>query len=249
MNQWNVGLYEQKHSYVWKYGAEILKILSPQASERILDLGCGTGQLTAEIAQSGAEVVGLDRAESAIAQAQANYPQLEFRVGNGADFSCQQPFDAVFSNAALHWIHPPEAAVKCIWQALKPGGRFVAEFGGKGNVGQIVEALNTVLVNQGGDPYNPWYFPSIGEYSTLLEQQGFTVINMSWLDRPTKLEGESGLRNWLKMFAEDCLSVIDPTSRQEIINQVESQLRPTLYRQGDWIADYQRIRVIAIAQK
>lgn len=249
MNQWNVGLYEQKHSYVWEYGAQILEMLSPQATERILDLGCGTGQLTAEIARSGAEVVGLDRAESAIAKAQANYPELEFRVGNGADFSFQQPFDAVFSNAALHWIHPREAAVKCIWQALKSGGRFVAEFGGQGNVGQIVEALNNVLVKQGCDRYNPWYFPSIGEYSTLLEQQGFTVINMSLLDRPTKLEGETGLANWLAMFAGDYLSAMDNSSQQEIINQVESQLRPSLYRQGDWIADYKRIRVMAIAQK
>lgn len=124
MNQWNVGLYEQKHGYVWKYGTDILKTLSPQAKERILDLGCGTGQLTAEIAQSGAEVIGLDSSKAAIAQAQINYPQIEFQVANGADFQFERPFDGVFSNAALHWIQPPEAAASCIWQALKSGGRF-----------------------------------------------------------------------------------------------------------------------------
>ena len=125
MNQWNVELYEDKHSYVWQYGSELITILSPQPEERILDLGCGTGQLTAEIAASGAKVIGLDNSESAIAKSRENYPQIEFQINSGADFTFEQPFDAVFSNAALHWIKPPEAAVKCIYQALKPEGRGV----------------------------------------------------------------------------------------------------------------------------
>ena len=242
MNQWNIDLYEDKHSYVWEYGAKILEILSPQAKERILDLGCGTGQLTAKIATSGASVVGLDSAKTAIKQAQSNYPEIEFYLGNGADFSFEQPFDAVFSNAALHWIQPPEAAVKCIWDALKSGGRFVTEFGGKGNIQQIIQALNTTLQEPG---YNPWYFPSIAEYSKLLEDRGFEVTYASLYDRPTKLEGEQGLANWLEMFANnrlDCAS----SSKTEIISQIESQLRSHLYKDGNWIADYKRIQIAAI---
>ena len=243
MNRWNIELYENKHSYVWEYGEKMLEMLAPQAGELILDLGCGTGQLTAEIAATGAKVIGLDISESAIAQCRQNYPQIEFRIANGADFSCEQSFDAVFSNAALHWIHPPAAAVKCIYQALKPGGRFVAEFGGKGNVQQIIEAMNTVLAEP---EYNPWYFPSIGEYSSLLEQQGFNVSYAVLFARPTKLDGENGLGNWLEMFAGERFSGLANSTKVSLINQIESELRTSLYRDGHWWADYQRIRIIAI---
>ena len=243
MNRWNIELYENKHSYVWEYGKKLLEMLAPQAGELILDLGCGTGQLTAEIAATGAKVIGLDISESAIAQCRQNYPQIEFRIANGADFSCEQSFDAVFSNAALHWIHPPAAAVKYIYQALKPGGRFVAEFGGKGNVQQIIEAMNTVLAEP---EYNPWYFPSIGEYSSLLEQQGFKVSYAVLFARPTKLDGENGLGNWLEMFAGERFSGLANSTKVSLINQIESELRTSLYRDGHWWADYQRIRIIAI---
>ena len=241
MNQWNVELYEKKHSYVWEYGTSLIEILDPKPEEYILDLGCGTGQLTAQIAATGAKVLGLDAAQDAIAQCRQNYPQIEFVLGNGADFDYDN-FDAVFSNAALHWIHPPIAAAKCIYQALKPGGRFIAEFGGKGNIGQIVTAINSALDQP---DYNPWYFPSIGEYATLLEQQGFDVSYASLFSRPTKLEGDKGLANWLKMFAKDRLEKLDSASKTSIINQIESQLRPVLYRDGIWWADYKRIRIVA----
>ena len=242
MNQWNVELYEDKHSYVWQYGSKILEILAAQPGESILDLGCGTGQLTAQIAATGAKVVGLDAADSAIAQCRQNYPQIEFRVADGANFTVERSFDAVFSNAALHWIHPPAAAVKCIYKALKPGGRFVAEFGGKGNVQQIIEAIARTLVRP---DYNLWYFPSIGEYSTLLEQQGFQVNYAVLFPRPTKLEGKNGLANWLKMFAKDRFDMVSHASQATLIEGIESELRPSLYRDGHWWADYYRIRIIA----
>ena len=242
MNQWNVELYQDKHSYVWQYGSKMLEILNPQPGEHILDLGCGTGQLTAEIAATGAKVIGLDAASSAIAQCRQNYPQIEFVVTNGADFTLEPSFDAVFSNAALHWIHPPAAAVKCIYNALKPGGRLVAEFGGKGNIEQIIKAIENTLT---GSTENKWYFPSIGEYSTLLEQQGFTVNFAALFSRPTKLEGQNGLANWLDMFAYDDFKELSSTDRIAIVNQIESELRPSLYHNGHWWADYYRIRIVA----
>lgn len=242
MNQWNVELYEDKHSYVWQYGEKILEMLAIKPGELILDLGCGTGQLTAEIASLGAKVVGVDISEQAIANCRKNYPHIEFRVANGANFSYEQPVDAVFSNAALHWINPPAAAVKCIHQVLKPGGRFIAEFGGKGNIKQIIEAINTAS----SEPeYNPWYFPSIGEYSALLEHQGFNVSYAILFPRPTKLDGENGLANWLEMFAGDRFSTLTSSTKSATISRIESELRSSLYRDGHWWADYQRIRVMA----
>lgn len=241
MNQWNTKLYEEKHGYVWQYGTKVLELLAPQPNERILDLGCGTGQLTAEIAATGAEVVGIDRSEAAITKAKENFPQIEFQVADGANFQFDKPFDAVFSNAALHWIQPPAAAIKCIWRSLKPQGRLVAEFGGKGNIESIITAFNSVVTS----PYNPWYFPTIGEYSTLLERAGFEVVYATLRDRPTLLAGERGLANWLEMFAGSFLAAY-PTDRAEIIARTEAKLRSRLYREGNWIADYRRICVVAI---
>jgi len=242
MNQWNVALYEDKHSYVWQYGAKLLEILNPQPGESILDLGCGTGQLTAQIAATGAKVTGLDAADSAIASCRQNFPQLEFMTANGANFTVETEFDAVFSNAALHWIQPPTAVVQCIYNALKPKGRLVAEFGGKGNIKQITTAIDRAF---GQPDYDPWYFPSIGEYSSLLEQQRFRVDSAVLFPRPTKLDGEKGLANWLKMFAKDRFQKVSEDTKANLIKQIEAELRPSLHHDGHWWADYCRIRIMA----
>ena len=248
-SQWNAALYETQHSFVWHYGTKLIELLAPQLGERILDLGCGTGQLTSQIAGFGAIVTGIDNSPTMIEQAIKKYPALQFLVADGANFSFEKPFDAVFSNAALHWMKKPKPVIRCIWQALKSGGRFVAEFGGKGNVQQIVTAVENVF-SEGGYPVkpdlNPWYFPSIGEYATLLEQQGFYVTYAALFERPTQLEaGEQGIRNWLEMFGNSWLSIVPEKERMEIVQKVETQLRPQLYREDAWFADYKRLRVVA----
>lgn len=249
-NIWNAELYENKHSFVWQYGESLIEILAPKNGECILDLGCGTGQLTQQIAVAGAEVIGIDYAPSMIAQAQKNYPNLKFIVADARCFDLAQSFDAVFSNAALHWIKEPELVIKCIWQALKPGGRFVAEFGGKGNIQgtiqSIVEAISQAMPPTFPIVQSPWYFPSIGEYATLLEQQGFSVTYATLFERPTPLEGEAGLANWIQMFGSHFLSGIPSAQQVEIIQKVEHNLKSKLYRDGTWFVDYQRIRVAAI---
>lgn len=248
-NQWASGLYESKHSFVWQYGADCIELLSPQRGDRILDLGCGTGQLTQKIAASGAIAIGIDRAPTMIEQARKNYPDLRFEVADARNFHFEEPFDAVFSNATLHWIKEPEQVISCIWKALKPGGRFVAEFGGKGNIKKIATAINNALEATGypaSPELNPWYFPSIGEYATLLEKQGLSVTYATLFERPTRLEdGEKGLPNWIEMFANSILQAIPATKRSSFIQQIENQLRPELYRDGTWFADYKRIRVVA----
>jgi len=247
---WNSVLYEGNHAFVWQYGEALLELLAPKAGEQILDLGCGTGQLTEKIAQSGAFVQGIDSSLSMIATAKVNYPHINFSVADARNFKVEEPLDAVFSNAVLHWIKQPDAVINCVEKALKPGGRFVAEFGGKGNVGAIVRALLSVLSEIGAlepEALNPWYFPSIGEYAGLLEKQGFDVGYAVLFDRPTPLEGGSaGMVNWIEMFAGGFLSGLSDNVRSQVINAVEQRLRPALYRDGNWSADYRRIRVVAV---
>jgi trans-aconitate methyltransferase len=254
-NQWNAELYESKHAFVWQYGRSLIELLSPQSGERILDLGCGTGQLTQQIAIAHAQVTGIDRSPTMIETAQQNYPALEFLVADAQSFEVDRPFDAVFSNAVLHWILDPDSVIYSVYQALKPGGRFVAEFGGKGNVQSIVQALYHALETiQSTPPEAHWYFPSIAEYTTRLERQGFEVTDATLLDRPTPLSGEDGLANWLQMFASRFLEKLSDeerplagiSQRSQVIRSVEQELRPALYQADHWIADYRRLRVVAV---
>ncbi|MDJ0632339.1 MAG: methyltransferase domain-containing protein [Xenococcaceae cyanobacterium MO_188.B29] len=247
-NNWNTVLYEGKHEFVWKYGEEVIELLAPQPGEYILDLGCGTGQLTDKIAATRAKVTGIDRSKEMIIKAKKNYPQLNFAVADATKFTLEQPLDAVFSNAVLHWIKRPEAVINCIQQALKPGGRFVAQFGGKDGVKQILQALTETLANSGyGVATNPWYFPSIGEYTSLLEKHGLEVTYAHLFDRPTPLEsGDAGLPNWLKMFAGSFVSRLSTEEEKEIIEQVVTKLKPILYSDGIWTADYRPIRIMAV---
>jgi trans-aconitate 2-methyltransferase len=242
---WDAVLYQDKHSFVWRYGANLLELLNAQPGERILDVGCGTGQLTAEIARSGAHVIGLDSSADMLVNARKNFPELSFVLGDAAAFDFPEPFDAVFSNAVLHWVKNTEGAAASIARALRPGGRFVAEFGGKGNIRSIQSALRAVL-GPSADEQSPWYYPSIAEYSTVLEQHGLEVRNASLFDRPTQLQGENGMDEWLRMFMQTYLRHYSSDRADEIIHQLVEHLRPALYRDGVWTVDYRRLRVVAL---
>jgi trans-aconitate methyltransferase len=249
-NPWDAQLYDHQHSFVSKFGTDLVELLSPKPGECILDLGCGTGHLTNKIASCGAEVIGIDSALTMIEQARNHYPQLQFEVADATTLEVIEQFNAVFSNAVLHWIKQPEKVVAGIYHALKPGGRFVAEFGGRGNVKAIVTAIYNVMQAVGypiDEAVNPWYFPSIGEYSSLLEQQGFELTFATLFERPTPLdEGEKGIQNWIRMFANSFFKAIPAEQQIDILAEIENQLRPLLYRDSTWFADYKRIRVMAI---
>jgi trans-aconitate methyltransferase len=249
---WDAALYDGRHAFVWEMAADLVALLSPKPGERILDLGCGTGHLAKRIAEAGAVVVGLDQSESMIAQAKQNYPDLAFVTGDARDFRFDEPFDAVFSNAVLHWVTPPEQAVQCMASALKQGGRLVLEMGGKGNISALRAGIEQSLDEVGASAnkaLKPWYYPGVAEYSGLLESHGLLVTQAALFSRPTPLEGgPAGIANWMRMFGGVLLVNLPPATQAEVIARTEDRLRPSLWHESRWVADYVRLRVVAVKQ-
>lgn len=245
-DRWDSALYEDRHSFVWKAGADLLDLLDPKPGEKVLDVGSGTGNLTAQIAERGAEVLGIDASVSMVAQSRQNFPKLKFALADARSFSLEVEYDAVFSNAALHWVREAEEAVKCIAAALRPGGRFVMEMGGLGNIARIMAATEEVLREAGYKGEHTWYFPSVGEYSSILEANGFDVRLAENFGRWTKLEHpERGMREWLEMFGGAYFEDVPAAEREGLVRKIEDRLRPSLWCDGSWYADYRRLRIVA----
>ena len=246
--KWNASLYDEKHSFVWKMAAGLLDLLEAKPGERILDIGCGTGHLTAQIAATGANVIGVDRSPDMIQQARSEHPAITFEVMDVRELVFPEKFDAVFSNATLHWVTDPEPAVTAISSVLKPGGRFVAEFGGKGNVEGLMTALRHAWQSLAqAEPFpNPWYYPSVAEYSSLLERHNLEVTYALLFERPTALEdGEQGLHNFLQMFGGSITAKLPSVLAEQFISEAICEARPHLFRDGHWTLDYRRLRLLA----
>ena len=241
---WDPERYARNARFVSDFGEPVLALLAPRPGERILDLGCGDGALTAKLAEAGCRVVGVDASAEQVAAARAR--GLDARVMDAAELDFEAEFDAVFSNACLHWVKAADAVVAGVRRALKPGGRFVAEFGGGSNVGRIVLALERALERRGldGRALNPWHFSTAAAYRRRLQAGGFTVDSIELFARPTPLPGDIG--DWLETFAESFLAAVPAAARPEFVAEVREDLRPDMCdAEGHWTADYVRLRIAA----
>ncbi|MBP1995565.1 class I SAM-dependent methyltransferase [Paenibacillus eucommiae] len=246
---WNARHYDTDMAFVSQFGESLIDLLHPAQGERIIDWGCGTGDLAAAIADKGAVVTGIDASPEMIETAHNKYPHIQFVHADGQFYSAVEPVDAIFSNAALHWMTNAESTAASIAALLRTNGRFVAEFGGDGNIASIVKSLPNAFQAAGvlDQLQLPWYFPSIGQYASLLERNQMRVDLALCFDRPTPLlAGEDGLAQWLSTFANGILSVLPEEKRQHIISFMEAELKPSLYENGQWVMDYRRIRVVAV---
>lgn len=248
---WNTQLYDNTHDFVAKFGEGIFSWLQPKEGEHILDLGCGTGDLTKMIQDAGANVIGVDSSAEMIAAAKTKFSSVNFQQADARTLPFENAFEAIFSNAVLHWVPEKEKVIERMYKSLKKGGRIVVEFGGKDNIQQMWTALKNNLEKHGNTKNANiafWYFPSIGTYTTLLEKQGFRVIQAEHFDRPTLLKGNNGMIDWFLMFTDNFFLDVPPTIKAQILEETQAYLKATHFKDGDWYADYKRIRIVAVKE-
>jgi trans-aconitate methyltransferase len=241
---WDPDRYARNAGFVPARGDVVLSWLAPQSGEGILDLGCGDGVLTEQLVAAGARVVAVDAAPEMVAAAQAR--GLDAHTVDGQALAYTDTFDAVFSNAALHWMREPDQVLDGVARALRPGGRFVGEFGGAGNVQAVVDAVTRILATRDIDAQarNPWFFPTVEDYRARLEAHGFTVDRITLVPRMTPLPGP--IADWLDTFCETFLAGFEAKERAMLKQDVTDLLRPTLLdADGIWSVDYVRLRFAA----
>ena len=245
---WDAEKYASDFNFVQQYGQDLLNLLTVPAGSRVLDLGCGNGALTRRLADAGYSVEGIDASPEHVALAEKRYPDLAFAVGDATKFALKTPVNAVFSNAVFHWIDREKQPLlaQCISDALVAGGELVCEFGGFGNNAKIHEGLAGAFARRGLVYRMPFYFPSVGEYAPLLERHGLQVRFASLFDRFTELQGEEGLADWIRMFIKTPFADLPHDTCEQIISETTDRLKPRLYKNGKWHADYVRLRIKAV---
>lgn len=241
---WDAEKYKKDFSFVPQYGEAVMDLLDAAPGSRVVDLGCGNGALTEQLAACGYDVTGVDASAEMLELAREGHPELKFLPGNALDFTLDEPVDAVFSNAVLHWIDADkqQAMLDHIASQIKSGGLLVCEFGGKGCAETVHAALEKRFAAHGLHYPRTFYFPTVGEYAPLLEKAGFRVEFATLFDRPTKQNGPDGLADWIRMFDTAPFSGVDPALAEQIIDETVEDLRPVLLHDGVWYVDYVRIR-------
>lgn len=245
---WNAEGYRDNFQFVHQYGSDLLTLLDISEGMKCLDLGCGNGALTKRLADLGLSVMGMDDSAEMLAVAGENHPELNFIKGNAAEFSLEEPQDIIFSNAVLHWIDRERQSdmMDCVYRALKTGGQFVFEMGGRGCTAKIHRAVRAEFEKRGLVYRFPFFFPTVGEYAPMLEQAGFRVVYAAHFDRKTLLTGEDGVYDWIRMFLRKPFEGLDESVTEEIVRSASEALRPQLYEDGKWYADYVRLRGKAV---
>lgn len=246
--QWDATEYYAKHDFVFKYGESLLSLM-PAAPGKVLDIGCGTGELSQELAEAGFDVVGVDQSEAMLEKAIAHFPAVEFELGDILNYAGKPAqYDALFSNACFHWIRAQDRLANVMHRLLKPNGILVAEFGGVGNIQTIADGFKTELAKFGIDYQSPFYFPSVSEYRDLLTRHGFQQVDLEAYDRPTPLkDGRAGLRNWVAQFFASDLEQLSPDQQNDLFDHLDEALEEKLWHGDHWEADYRRLRVRAQA--
>ena len=243
---WDASRYAANAAFVPALGQPVLDLLQPRPGERILDLGCGDGVLTQKLVATGADVVGVDSSAEMVAAARNR--GLDARVVDATKLAFDREFDAVFSNAVLHWIKDdPDAAIASAYRALRRPGRFVGEMGGHGCVAAVNLALLVGLEKRGiqnAASFCPWYFPTVEDYSARLERAGFVAESVLLIPRPTLLP--TGMRGWLETFANPFCAALPENEREDYLDEATKLLSSVLRdEKGRWTADYMRLRFAA----
>jgi Trans-aconitate methyltransferase len=246
--KWDAEKYTQDFSFVHQYGTDLMELIDKREQSTVLDLGCGNGALTKKLAEAGMLALGMDGSADMLRIARENHPELSFLEGDATNFTLPEPVDVVFSNAVFHWIERKKQPdlLQCVHRSLNVNGQFVFEFGGCGNNALIHGALKAEFEKRGLVYQFPFYFPTIGEYSVLLEQAGFKVIYAVLFDRMTELQGENGLADWIRMFVKTPFENISDVEQEEIITETTRILKNQLLFQDKWHSDYVRIRCKAL---
>lgn len=247
--EWDAAGYKKNFDFVPAYGAAVMDLIDAPAGSRVLDLGCGNGTLTVELAARGFDVIGADASPDMIALARETHPDLRFIEADATTFELAEPVDVVFSNAMLHWVDvslQPQLLAH-VAMALAPGGQFVFECGGFACCARIHEALAHAFEAHGLPYQVPFYFPTVGEYAPLVEAAGMRVTYAVLFDRPTALKGADGMADWIRMFVKRPFEGLDADLAATLIAEAVEELRGTdLYRDGAWTADYTRLRMRAV---
>lgn len=242
VQRWDADAYAEHAAFVPALGGAVLTLLAPKPGERILDLGCGDGVLTQRLVDAGAIVTAFDPDPGLLAKTAAR--GIDVISGDGQQLNFDGKYDAVFSNAALHWMPDHDAVFAGVHRALVPGGRFAVECGGFGNIAAIRTAIRAVAVRHEVDAPDQQNYATVAETAERLARAGFEIGSCDLIPGPTPLD--SGMTAWLETFRHGFFS----DGAEGMIGEVVDLLRPQLCdRAGNWIADYVRLRFLATKAK
>lgn len=248
--KWDAEDYKKDFSFVPDYGEDVMKLLTVKPGSRVVDLGCGNGRLTHQLAEMGYQVSGVDDSSDMLSLAAKEYPDIHFEKGSAVDFRLGRPADAIFSNAVFHWIDPEnqQTMLDNIASNIRRGGELVFEFGGKGCAETVHSTLEQIFREHGRKYLRMFYFPTIGEYAPMVEKSGLQVRYAILFDRPTPQKEGCTVKDWIRMFDRKPFEGLPEEETEEILAEAEKRLKGTLVSDGTWYVDYVRIRMRAVKE-